>query len=122
MYSHCQHFNGPALLPSCLHAYSSPPPGFASRPHHAAGQQPHSNSSTSAPAQQQQQDGSTFSWTKHWWPVTPLSYLDPKKPVPVTLLGHTYVLWFDQKAEQGQGKWRVMEDRCPHRWVGFMLR
>uniref|UniRef100_A0A383VSW5 Rieske domain-containing protein n=2 Tax=Tetradesmus obliquus TaxID=3088 RepID=A0A383VSW5_TETOB len=81
-----------------------------------------SNSSTSAPQQQQQQqqaqqqqDGSSFSWTKHWWPVTPLSYLDPKKPVPVTLLGHTYVVWFDPKAEQGQGKWRLMEDRCPHR-------
>jgi hypothetical protein len=66
---------------------------------------------------QQQQDSSTFSWTKHWWPVTPLSYLDPKKPVPVTLLGHTYVVWFDPKAEQGEGKWRLMEDRCPHRCV-----
>jgi phenylpropionate dioxygenase-like ring-hydroxylating dioxygenase large terminal subunit len=34
------------------------------------------------------------------------------------LLGHTYVVWFDPKAEQGEGKWRLMEDRCPHRWVG----
>jgi phenylpropionate dioxygenase-like ring-hydroxylating dioxygenase large terminal subunit len=85
-----------------------------------AGQhQTHSNGSASAPAQQQQaqqqQDSPSFNWTKHWWPVTPLSYLDPKKPVPVTLLGHTYVVWFDPKAEQGEGKWRLMEDRCPHR-------
>jgi pheophorbide a oxygenase len=31
--------------------------------------------------------------------------------MPVTMLGHTYVVWFDPKGES----WRVMEDRCPHR-------
>lgn len=65
--------------------------------------------------QQQPQPGSDesqgFCWTKAWWPVIPLHYLDKKKPMPVTMLGHTYVVWFEPKSEQ----WRVMEDRCPHR-------
>lgn len=61
--------------------------------------------------QQSSSDKKGFCWTKAWWPVAPLHYLDPKKPMPVTMLGHTYVVWFDPKA----AAWRVMEDRCPHR-------
>eukprot|EP00879_Flechtneria_rotunda_P017557 GHRR01018407.1.p1 GENE.GHRR01018407.1~~GHRR01018407.1.p1 ORF type:complete len:585 (+),score=188.77 GHRR01018407.1:338-2092(+) len=60
---------------------------------------------------QQQRAPSSFSWTKQWWPVGIIAEMDKKKPTAVTMLGHTYVVWFDFKAEQ----WRVMEDRCPHR-------
>ena len=44
---------------------------------------------------------------------TPLSYLDATRPTAVTLLGHTYVVWRDPTAQ----RWRLMEDRCPHRYV-----
>lgn len=63
------------------------------------------------PAQQPATPAAPFSWTKAWWPVAPLSQLDARKPYPVTMLGHSYVVWFDAPGQQ----WRVMEDRCPHR-------
>ena len=28
---------------------------------------------------------SNFSWTKQWYPVSPLSYLDPSVPTPISL-------------------------------------
>lgn len=82
---------------------AAPPPADRSMPsqHNQQQQQPQAASA----------EPKGFCWTKAWWPVIPLHYLDPKKPMPVTMLGHTYVVWFEPKAEQ----WRVMEDRCPHR-------
>jgi nitrite reductase/ring-hydroxylating ferredoxin subunit len=53
-----------------------------------------------------------FSWTACWYPVLPLSYLDPRRPNgPVEILGRRYVAWFDAAA----ARWRCFEDRCPHR-------
>ncbi|WP_277880415.1 MULTISPECIES: hypothetical protein [unclassified Calothrix] len=36
-----------------------------------------------------------FSWTKQWYPISPLSYLDSNSPNPVTLLGKKLVIWQD---------------------------
>ena len=53
-----------------------------------------------------------FVWTKQWYPVLPLAYLDPRRPNgPIEILGHSYVAWFDAAAR----RWRAFEDRCPHR-------
>ncbi|KAG2495723.1 hypothetical protein HYH03_006322 [Edaphochlamys debaryana] len=49
-------------------------------------------------------------WTRTWVPVSPLSYLDPSRPFPVTLLGQPLVVW--RHATAG---WRVLRDACPHR-------
>ena len=57
-----------------------------------------------------------FSWTKQWYPVTPISYLDPAKPTPMTLLGKKLVIWRDQ----GQN-WIAMDDRCPHKLAQLSL-
>lgn len=95
-----------SLAPHVLytHAATPPPPEQKTPPASSSGQQ-----------RVQPQPGSpeskSFCWTKAWWPVIPLHYLDPKKPMPVTMLGHTYVVWYDPKG----AAWRVMEDRCPHR-------
>jgi pheophorbide a oxygenase len=93
----------PRLHALCYHAATPPPQDQASSPAKDAQrtQQPQHDAA----------DSKSFCWTKTWWPVIPLHYLDAKKPMPVTMLGHTYVVWFDPKAES----WRVMEDRCPHR-------
>ena len=52
-----------------------------------------------------------FSWTKQWYPVTPMSYLD-SEPTPITLLGKKLVIWQDKHQ-----KWIAMDDRCPHKQV-----
>src|SRR4029078_13412258 len=44
-----------------------------------------------------------------WYCIAP-SALAADKPVPLTRLGEKIVLWRD-----GEGKARVMQDRCPHR-------
>ncbi len=51
-----------------------------------------------------------FSWTKQWYPVAVVDYLDPSCPHAVQLLGKNMVLWRD-----GSQKWRCFEDFCPHR-------
>ncbi|MEA5537226.1 Rieske 2Fe-2S domain-containing protein [Crocosphaera sp. XPORK-15E] len=51
-----------------------------------------------------------FSWTQNWYPISPLSYLDPAIPTPVTLLGKKLVIWRDK-----QQKWVIMDDQCPHK-------
>ena len=51
-----------------------------------------------------------FSWTKQWYPITPMSYLDPSVPTPITLLGKKLVIWRDK-----QQKWVAMDDTCPHK-------
>lgn len=53
---------------------------------------------------------SQFSWTGQWYPISPLSYLDPSHPIPVTLLGKKLVIWRDNHQ-----KWVVMDDCCPHK-------
>ena len=52
-----------------------------------------------------------FSWTKQWYPVTPISYLD-SEPTSITLLGKKLVIWQDKHQ-----KWIAMDDRCPHKLV-----
>lgn len=51
-----------------------------------------------------------FQWTKQWYPVAVVEFLDPSRPHGIQLLGKHLVLWRD-----GAGKWRCFEDFCPHR-------
>ena len=55
-------------------------------------------------------DAGTFNWTKQWYPVAVIDLLDTSKPHPTQLLGVDVVVWKD-----GDGKWSVFEDKCPHR-------
>ncbi|NEP39904.1 MAG: Rieske 2Fe-2S domain-containing protein [Okeania sp. SIO2G4] len=57
-----------------------------------------------------------FSWTKQWYPVTPINYLDPSHPTPITLLGKRLVIWQDK-----QEKWIAMDDTCPHKLAQLSL-
>ncbi|MDF5725071.1 MAG: Rieske 2Fe-2S domain-containing protein [Rhizonema sp. PD37] len=52
----------------------------------------------------------TFQWTKQWYPVAVVEFLDPSRPHAMQLLGKDIVLWRD-----GSSKWRCFEDFCPHR-------
>lgn len=52
----------------------------------------------------------TFEWTKQWYPIAVVEFLDPSRPHAVQLLGHDLVLWRD-----GTGQWRCFADACPHR-------
>ena len=54
----------------------------------------------------------TFSWTKQWYPVAAVEFLDANKPHAIQLLGKDLVLWRDSV-----GKWRCFADLCPHRGV-----
>ncbi|WP_026733903.1 aromatic ring-hydroxylating dioxygenase subunit alpha [Fischerella sp. PCC 9605] len=51
-----------------------------------------------------------FQWTKQWYPVAVVGFLDSSRPHAMQLLGKNLVLWRD-----GSGKWRCFEDFCPHR-------
>lgn len=51
-----------------------------------------------------------FEWYRNWYPMTPVDYLDPGKPHPITLLGKNLVLWKDES-----GQWSCLEDICSHR-------
>ncbi len=51
-----------------------------------------------------------FQWTKQWYPVAVVDFLDPSRPHAMQLLGKDIVVWRD-----GSGKWRCFEDFCPHR-------
>ncbi|NER30286.1 MAG: Rieske 2Fe-2S domain-containing protein [Symploca sp. SIO1C4] len=51
-----------------------------------------------------------FSWTKQWYPITPISYLESSHPTPITLLGKKLVIWRDKHQ-----KWVAMNDICPHK-------
>ncbi|HEY9804679.1 MAG TPA: Rieske 2Fe-2S domain-containing protein [Leptolyngbyaceae cyanobacterium] len=53
-----------------------------------------------------------FQWTKQWYPVAVVEYLDASRPHAMQLLGKDIVLWRD-----GFGQWRCFEDFCPHRLV-----
>ncbi|CAJ1426778.1 unnamed protein product [Effrenium voratum] len=56
--------------------------------------------------------GDKFVWEKAWYPLAVVEDLDDTRPTPLTLLGEDLVVWKD-----GEGQWRVFEDRCPHRSV-----
>ncbi|KAI0499363.1 hypothetical protein KFK09_020266 [Dendrobium nobile] len=53
----------------------------------------------------------TFSWRDHWYPVSLIEDLDPRKPTPFQLLNRDIVLWKDPKS----GDWIAFDDVCPHR-------
>jgi len=56
-----------------------------------------------------------FSWTKQWYPVTPVSYLELDHPTPITILGKKLVIWRDKE------KWVAMDDVCPHKLAQLSL-
>ncbi|MUG93425.1 Rieske 2Fe-2S domain-containing protein [Scytonema sp. UIC 10036] len=58
------------------------------------------------------QQEEVFQWTKQWYPVAVVDFLDSSRPHAMQLLGKEIVLWRD-----GAGKWRCFEDCCPHRLV-----
>ncbi|MEQ8538987.1 MAG: Rieske 2Fe-2S domain-containing protein [Coleofasciculus sp. D1-CHI-01] len=57
-----------------------------------------------------EEDSEQFQWTKQWYPMAVVEFLDPSRPHPIQLLGKDLVLWRD-----GSGQWRCFEDACPHR-------
>lgn len=60
------------------------------------------------PLKQEQEE--QFQWTKQWYPIAVIDFLDPSRAHAMQLLGQDIVLWRD-----GSGKWRCFEDACPHR-------
>lgn len=54
---------------------------------------------------------SEFNFFQHWYPLSPIEDLDPKRPTPVTLLGMRLVIWKPASSETYQ----VFLDQCPHR-------
>ncbi|GAB1539580.1 hypothetical protein NUACC21_22470 [Scytonema sp. NUACC21] len=62
----------------------------------------------------EQQEEGIFQWTKQWYPVAVVNFLDPSRPHAMQLLGKDIVLWRD-----GAGKWRCFEDFCPHRLAHY---
>jgi hypothetical protein len=68
------------------------------------------SSAAHAAAADEQAAQRPFVWTRHWWPLMPVDYLDPGRPNPVMLMGLPLVAWRD-----GGGAWRVFHDACPHR-------
>eukprot|EP00439_Symbiodinium_sp_Y106_P023344 s1101_g2.t2 len=56
--------------------------------------------------------GEIFVWQKAWYPMAVIEDLDGTRPTKLQLLGEDLVAWVD-----GDGEWRVFEDRCPHRAV-----
>ncbi len=55
-------------------------------------------------------EADTFQWTKQWYPIAVVDFLDSSRPHAMQLLGKDIVLWQD-----GENKWRCFEDFCPHR-------
>jgi phenylpropionate dioxygenase-like ring-hydroxylating dioxygenase large terminal subunit len=53
-----------------------------------------------------------FQWTKQWYPIAVVDYLDASRPHAVQLLGQDLVIWRD-----AQKQWRCFADACPHRSV-----
>lgn len=51
-----------------------------------------------------------FQWTKQWYPIAVVDFLDASRPHAMQLLGKDLVVWRD-----GKGKWRCFADACPHR-------
>lgn len=83
-----------------------------------------------APEAEAEAEPEQFVWTKNWYPIAVVDYLDPEKPHAFKLLGRDIVIWNDgsiegataasTRAERGKkvrtgGTWRAFEDACPHR-------
>lgn len=62
------------------------------------------------PSAQPAGSGGAFVWTRCWYPLTALDYLDATKPTALTVLGCNLVVWRDSL-----GQWRAFRDACPHR-------
>ncbi len=52
-----------------------------------------------------------FNFFQHWYPLSPVEDLDPKRPTAVTVLGLHLVIWKPSSSET----YRVFIDQCPHR-------
>ncbi|MEA5509872.1 Rieske 2Fe-2S domain-containing protein [Crocosphaera sp. UHCC 0190] len=59
-----------------------------------------------------QEEENLFQWTKQWYPVAVVEFLDAARPQGIQLLGKSLVIWCDQT-----GKWHCFADFCPHRGV-----
>lgn len=59
-----------------------------------------------------QEEKDTFEWTKQWYPVAVIEFLDPTRPHAIELLGKSLVVWRDREE-----KWHCFADFCPHRGV-----
>ncbi|KXZ56579.1 hypothetical protein GPECTOR_1g520 [Gonium pectorale] len=70
---------------------------------------------TPSPAPGSAPGAGPYAWYRHWVPVAPLSFLDPSRPTPVTLLGESLVVWRRAQAGEQPPAWVVMRDACPHR-------
>ena len=94
------------------------PPAHPSRRNHQPQAPRHCSASAAAEARQpgvtQQpapdSPAGTFQWTRCWYPLTSLDYLEPDKPNAITILGYNLVVWRDPGSD-----WRVFRDVCPHR-------
>ncbi|MDJ0714973.1 MAG: Rieske 2Fe-2S domain-containing protein [Prochloraceae cyanobacterium] len=53
-----------------------------------------------------------FQWSKNWYPLSPISYLNPSIPNAIELLGKKLVIW-----KNNLGDWVVMDDVCPHKLI-----
>ncbi|MGI0486667.1 Rieske 2Fe-2S domain-containing protein [Pantanalinema rosaneae CENA516] len=51
-----------------------------------------------------------FQWTKQWYPIAVVEFLDPSRPHALQLLGKNLVVWRDSSQQ-----WHCFEDACPHR-------
>lgn len=63
-------------------------------------------------SQHEKQEEQPFVWTRCWYPVTALDYLEPQAAAPkaISILGYDLVVWQDN-----DGQWRCFRDSCPHR-------
>ena len=59
---------------------------------------------------EQYKEEGNFQWTKQWYPIAVVDFLEPSRPHGMQLLGKDIVLWRD-----GSRQWRCFEDFCPHR-------
>ncbi|MEM7554600.1 MAG: Rieske 2Fe-2S domain-containing protein [Cyanobacteria bacterium P01_A01_bin.84] len=60
----------------------------------------------------EQENVEIFEWTKQWYPIAVVAFLNPSHPHAMQLLGKDIVLW-----RSGSGQWCCFEDACPHRLV-----
>lgn len=61
-------------------------------------------------AVEQLKEKELFQWTKQWYPVAAVDFLDSSRPHAIQLLGKELVLW-----QAGSDQWHCFEDSCPHR-------
>lgn len=54
---------------------------------------------------------SEFNFFQHWYPVSPIQDIDPKRPTSVVILGLRLVIWKPKSSKTYQ----VFLDQCPHR-------